>query len=103
MTLVTIVLLACVTFTTRYLFLEGRLPVRLSSNFKQFLSFSGPAVLSAIFVPILLVHDHQLDLSLQNPYLWGGAMAVAVGYRTGSVYWTVGLGTLVFVLVGYVF
>ena len=47
MTFVTIVLLACVTFTTRYLFLEGRLPVRLSSNFKQFLSFSGPAVLSS--------------------------------------------------------
>ena len=45
---VTIVLLACITFGTRYLFLEGRLPVRLGSNIKLFLSYSGPAVLTAI-------------------------------------------------------
>ena len=44
MILLTIVLLACITFGTRYLFLEGRLPIRLGPNLKHLLSYSGPAV-----------------------------------------------------------
>ena len=41
MTMLTILLLACITFATRYLFLEGRLPIRLGANVKHLLSFSG--------------------------------------------------------------
>ena len=66
MTVLTILLLACITFGTRYLFLEGRLPVRLGSNIKQFLSYSGPAVLTAITMPILFVHKQQLDTAVSN-------------------------------------
>ena len=93
---VTIVLLACITFGTRYLFLEGRLPVRLGSNIKLFLSYSGPAVLTAITMPILFVHQHQLDTNIANPYLWGALAAIAAAYKTANIYWTVGLGILVF-------
>ena len=66
MTLMTISLLAVITFTTRYLFLEGKLPLRLGPNVKQLLSFSAPAVLTAIFVPILFIHEQQLDISPTN-------------------------------------
>ena len=68
MTLLTILLLALITFITRYLFLERRLPLRLGPHLKQILSYSAPAVLTAIFAPILLVHDHQLNLSLSNNF-----------------------------------
>jgi branched-subunit amino acid transport protein len=98
-TLLTILLLACITFGTRYLFLEGLLPVRLGSNIKQFLSYSGPAVLTAITMPILFVHTHQLDTSVSNPYLWGALAAIAAAYKTANIYWTVGLGTLAFAAV----
>ena len=101
MTLLTIFLLACITFFTRDLFLEGRLPIRLGPNLKYLLSFSGPAVLTAITVPILFVHDQQLDIAMTNPYLWGGLAAVAAAYKTRSVYWTISLGLLLFVLTGY--
>ena len=100
MTLMTILLLACITFTTRYLFLEGRLPIRLGPNVRHLLSYSGPAVLTAIAAPILLVHQQQLDLASDNAYLWGALMAIVVAHRTGSVYWTIGLGMLIFMLVG---
>ena len=100
MTLVTILLLACITFTTRYLFLDGRLPIRLGPNVKHLLSYSGPAVLTAITAPILLVHEQQFDLATDNPYLWGALMAIVVAYKTGSVYWTIGLGMLIFMVVG---
>ena len=100
MTLMTILLLACITFTTRYLFLEGRLPIRLGPNVRHLLSYSGPAVLTAIATPILLVHQQQLDLASDNAYLWGALMAIVVAHKTGSVYWTIGLGMLIFMLVG---
>ena len=100
MTLMTILLLACITFTTRYLFLDGRLPIRLGPNVRHLLSYSGPAVLTAIAAPILLVHQQQLDLASDNAYLWGALMAIVVAHRTGSVYWTIGLGILIFILVG---
>ena len=100
MTLMTILLLACITFTTRYLFLEGRLPIRLGPNVRHLLSYSGPAVLTAIAAPILLVHQQQLNLASDNAYLWGALMAIVVAHRTGSVYWTIGLGMLIFMVVG---
>ena len=100
MTLMTILLLACITFTTRYLFLDGRLPIRLGPNVRHLLSYSGPAVLTAIAAPILLVHQQQLDLASDNAYLWGALMAIVVAHRTGSVYWTIGVGMLIFMLVG---
>lgn len=100
MTLMTILLLACITFTTRYLFLDGRLPIRLGPNVRHLLSYSGPAVLTAIAAPILLVHQQQLDLASDNAYLWGALMAIVVAHRTGSVYWTIGLGMLIFMVVG---
>ena len=100
MTLITIGLLALITFTTRYLFLEGKLPLRLGPNVKQFLSFSAPAVLTAIFVPILFVHDQQLDISLTNAYILGVLAAVMAAYKTHSVYWTIGCGTAAFLLSG---
>ena len=99
MTVLTILLLAGITFGTRYLFLEGRLPVRLGSNIKQFLSYSGPAVLTAITMPILFVHKNQLDTALDNPYLWGAFAAIAAAYKTANIYWTVGLGMLAFAAV----
>ena len=100
MTLMTILLLACITFTTRYLFLDGRLPIRLGPNVRHLLSYSGPAVLTAIAAPILLVDQQQLDLASDNAYLWGALMAIVVAHKTGSVYWTIGLGMLIFMVVG---
>jgi len=99
-TLLTILLLAGITFATRYLFLEGRLPVRLGPNLRLLLSYSGPSVLAAILAPILFVRREQLDLSLSNPYLWGAAAAVTAAYKTGNIYWTIGAGMLVFIAVG---
>lgn len=96
MTVLTILLLASITFGTRYLFLEGRLPVRLGTNVNLFLSYSGPAVLTAITMPILFVHKHQLNTAVSNPYLWGALAAILAAYKTANIYWTVGLGILAF-------
>ena len=91
--------MAIITFATRYLFLEGKLPIRLGPNIKQILTFSTPAVLTAIFTPIVFIHDYQLHFSFSNTYLWGAIAAIFAAYKTGNVYWTIGLGTAVFIIV----
>ncbi|MCJ8268231.1 MAG: AzlD domain-containing protein [Psychrosphaera sp.] len=75
-------LMTLVIFASRYLFLEPRLPVRLGKNAQQFLSYSAPAVLTAIFAPIVFVRDEQLALSVDNPYL------VCAVVATGLALWT---------------
>ena len=61
-----------ILFFNRYLFLEPRLPIRLNRGVKEFLGFAVPGLLTAICGPIIFVQDHQLVLSLDNPYLLAG-------------------------------
>ncbi len=98
MTLLTIFLLALITFTTRYLFLHPRLPLRLGPRMVKFLSFSAPAVLTSIWVPIIFIQDGSLNLAPSNPYLIAATIAVLVSAKTKSVYLTVGIAVAVFVL-----
>lgn len=100
MTFITIFLLAVIIFTSRYLFLEGKLPVRLGTNARDFLSFSGPAVLTAICMPIIFIKDDQLNIAIDNPYLIAAIVAIMAAWKTGNIYWTVGLSILVFVVYG---
>ena len=72
-------------FLNRYAFLEPRLPLRLSSNARQFLGFAVPGMLTAICGPIVFLPEHQLDLSLSNPYLMGSLVAIVLVLWTRSV------------------
>ena len=49
-------------FLNRYVFLEPRLPLRLSSNARQFLGFAVPGMLTAICGPIVFMPDKQLRM-----------------------------------------
>ena len=95
MAILSIILLAAITFFTRYLFLEGKLPLRLSENAQTLLSYSAPAVLTAIAAPIVFIRDQQLEANLKNPYLIATFLAVLVAYLTRSIYWTVFIGMAV--------
>lgn len=98
MAIVTILLLAAITFLTRYLFLEGKLPLRLSENAKTLLSYSAPAVLTAIAAPIIFIRNQQLEANVSNPYLLAAFLAVLVAHMTRSIYWTVITGMAVALL-----
>ncbi|WP_278929290.1 AzlD domain-containing protein [Pseudomonas qingdaonensis] len=85
MIMLLIVAMGLLVFLNRYAFLEPRLPLRLSSNARQFLGFAVPGMLTAICGPIVFMPDHQLDLSLANPYLLGAVVAVVLVLWTRSV------------------
>ncbi|CAM3898064.1 AzlD domain-containing protein [Shewanella aquimarina] len=86
---ITLLAMTAVIFLSRYLFLEPRLPLRLSKNTLQFLGYSAPAVLTAIAAPIVFVHDQQLAIALDNSYLICGLVAVLLAYFTRNTLLTV--------------
>lgn len=90
--------MGAVVFLNRYAFLEPRLPLRLSSNARQFLGFAVPGMLTAICGPIIFMPEHQLNLSLLNPYLLGSLVAVALVLLTRSVLLSMLVSMLVFYL-----
>jgi branched-subunit amino acid transport protein len=87
-----------VVFLNRYAFLEPRLPLRLSSNARQFLGFAVPGMLTAICGPIIFLPGHQLDLSPSNPYLLGALAAIALVLLTRSVLLSMLVSMLIFFL-----
>ena len=98
MTWLLIFAMGAVVFLNRYAFLEPRLPLRLSSNARQFLGFAVPGMLTAICGPIIFLPGHQLDVSLINPYLLGALAAVALVLLTRSVLLSMLASMLIFFL-----
>ncbi len=80
----TIFIMGMIVFSSRYLFLEPKLPIRLSERSQRLLSYSAPAVLTAIFAPIIFIRNNELALSLDNPYLISGIAAVVLARMTGN-------------------
>lgn len=103
MTLLTIICMAVITFGTRYLFIHPSLPVRLGPRMAKFLSYSAPAVLTAIWVPIIFIQEGKLAISASNPYLIAATSAVVIAAKTKSVYATMFVGLVVFVVFRFVF
>ncbi|NIE73160.1 AzlD domain-containing protein [Pantoea sp. Tr-811] len=98
MTWLLIFAMGAVVFLNRYAFLEPRLPLRLSSNARQFLGFAVPGMLTAICGPIIFLPGHQLDLSPLNPYLLGAVVAVVLVLLTRSVLLSMLVSMVIFFL-----
>lgn len=67
---------ALVVFFNRYVFLAPNLPIKLSPIIKKMLSFSIPAILTAICGPIIFLDNNGVRDSLLNPYLLGAILSI---------------------------
>ena len=74
-----IVLMALVTFSIRYALYAKANNIALPTKLERALKFSAPCVLTAIWVPSVLMPTGELDVSLNNPYFIGGLIAVIIG------------------------
>ncbi|WP_434361903.1 AzlD domain-containing protein [Parasalinivibrio latis] len=92
----TIFVMTAIIFTSRYVFLEPRLPIRLSARARSLLSFSGPAVMTALWAPIVFIQDGELALSTDNPYLLSALVAGSLAWFTRNVLLTVIISFVVF-------
>lgn len=93
---------AALVFASRFLLMEPWLPLKLSDNVQQLLSFSAPAVLTAIAAPIVFIREEQLSVGMGNQYLLASVVVVVVALSTRSTLWTVVLGMVSFLLLRHV-
>jgi branched-subunit amino acid transport protein len=93
-----IFLAGLVTFAIRlsFIFLLDRIVV--PQWFHRALRFVPAAVLSAIIVPALATRSGTLDVSLRNPQLLSGAIAVVVAWRTKNILLTIICGMVAFLV-----
>jgi len=88
--------MAAMVFVSRYVFLEPKLPFKLSDQWLHFLEYTSPALLTAIWAPIVFNQSNKLNLELQNPYLMAASLAVALAIVTRNVLLTTLLSMLFF-------
>lgn len=86
--MISIVAMAMITFFTRYLFLVKKLPFTITDKMQQFLSFSAPCILTAIWVPIVFIKDQALFIEPSNPYLIAASIAIILAYKFKNLYLT---------------
>lgn len=86
-------------FASRYLFLEPRLPLKLSDEALRFLSYSAPAVLSAVIGPLVFIQEDSLNMELTNPYLIGALAAVVLMILTRSTLLTAVISMTLFLII----
>ncbi|MBQ4847377.1 AzlD domain-containing protein [Pseudoalteromonas sp. MMG013] len=67
--------MAVIIFMSRYVFLEPKLPMVLGPHLQRLLTYSAPAVLSAIVAPLIFIEGEQLHIGLQNRYFVGAIIA----------------------------
>ncbi|CAE6937704.1 hypothetical protein ACOMICROBIO_FLGHMIGD_03853 [Vibrio sp. B1FLJ16] len=98
MIMLSILLMTALVFTSRYLFLEPKLPVRLGTRTQNILSYASPTVLTAIWAPIVFIPEGELGLSLQNPFLLAAIIAAVIAYLTKNVLLTTVVSMVAFLI-----
>lgn len=98
MIFISILAMTALVFLSRYLFLEPKLPLRLNTQTQRLLSYSSPAVLTAIWAPIVFMPDNELSLSESNPYLWAALTAALIAWKTKNVLLTTIISMVVFLV-----
>jgi branched-subunit amino acid transport protein len=88
--------IGALTFLTRLSFiaLAGRWDA--PPLFRSALRFVPVAVLTAIILPELVMPGGSLDISLTNPYLLAGLIAIFVAWRTKNTVLTIVIGMAAF-------
>ena len=85
MIMLSILAMTAVVFLSRYIFLEPKLPLRLNARAQHLLSFSSPAVLTAIWAPIVFLPEGELSVNPNNPYLLAAVLAALIAWKTKNV------------------
>ncbi len=91
-----IALMALVTFSIRYALYARANSVALPKRLEQALKYSAPCVLTAIWVPAVMMPSGELALHLNNPYLIGGIIAIAIGWWKKNILLTIVLSMVSF-------
>ncbi len=96
-----IVLMALITFSNRYALLSPKLKFSVGPKLQSLLKYTAPAVLTALWVPIVFIREDKLAIQLDNPYLLAGVITIGIIIITRKPLLTVLLGMAVFILLSH--
>ena len=88
----TMLIAGLLTYLIRLSFIQLFARMEIPLRVKRLLRYVPPAVLSALFIPELLLPAGHLDLSLGNSRLLAGLLASLVAWRTKNVFLTILVG-----------
>jgi branched-subunit amino acid transport protein len=90
--------MAVATMATRIPVLVALSRRKLPASVERALRYVPPAVLAAIILPMALLREGQLHLSLQNAMLGASICAVLISWRTKNLLLTIVLGMAIFLV-----
>ncbi len=99
MSWLTLLAMAALVFISRYIFLEPKLPIRLGPRILHFLHYTGPAVLTAIWAPIVFHQNGELNLEINNPYFIAAVVAAILAITTRNILITTVLSMALFFMI----
>ena len=92
--------MTAVTYLCRVLLTVSVSRLSISPWWERFLTFIPFAVLTALVTPYLLLPAPGSELSLVNPWVLAGSVTFILSYRTRNLIVSVGLGIVVFWVLG---
>jgi len=95
--------MACITFSCRYLFLSRIVSFELSPRIKRALSFTAPAVLTAMWVPIVFLGHKSSEMAFFNsPFLYAGLLTVLLSLKIKNTLAVVSIGMCAFAILSFI-
>lgn len=88
--------MAIVTFSVRYPVMAIVGHMELPPAILRALKYVPTAVLTAIIIPAVLIHDGKLNVAFDNAQLIGAIIATVIAWRTKSLLWTIIGGMVAF-------
>lgn len=99
----TIIIMAVITFSCRYLFFMKTLPIQLGDNCKRLLKFSAPSVLTAMWVPIVFFGHRSVGIEIiRSPYLYAGLITIVLSLKIKNTLGVITLGMVLFLVLGLI-
>jgi len=100
---ITILAAGLITYGIRLSFILTLEHIKIPGWFSRGLRYVPPAVLSAIIVPELANWNGGINLTIYNPQIIAGIVAVLVAWRSRNVVLTLAAGLACFLLLGLLF
>jgi len=95
--------MTCITFSCRYLFLSRIVSFELSARIKRALSFTAPAVLTAMWMPIVFLGHQSSEVGfLNSPFLYAGLLTVLLSLKIKNTLAVVSIGMCTFAILSFI-
>lgn len=98
-----LIAIAIATFVLRASFIGLIEHLTIPDEIKEHMKLIPPAVLAALAAPPLLYQDGNFHLSLGNPFLVAGIVAIVVAWRTENLLATIVAGFVAYFVIAAIF